>query len=257
MASMNALVTGASSGIGKEFALLLAERGYHVVLVARREREMTELADCCRYGATVLAQDLGVPGAARALHEQVCQRGLEIEVLINNAGFGRAEEHVASDLETLESMNHLNVTCLASLCRLFGEEMKLRGHGSILNVGSTAAYLAIPHMANYAASKAFVASFTRAFRYEMAPYGVQVSLLSPGATQTEFGLRARDGSDFLKGQPGIMSARDVAQAGLEALFADVGEMIPGGLNKAMRLALHLAPTSLVTRLASMWARKEW
>lgn len=254
---MNALVTGASSGIGKELALLLAERGYHVVLVARREKELEDLATQCRYGATVLAQDLGVPGAAQQLFESIRQKELEIEVLVNNAGFGRAEEHIETDLLVLESMNHLNVTTLASLCRLFGAEMKKRGHGSILNVGSTAAYLAIPHMANYSASKAFVASFTRAFRYEMAPHGIQVSLLSPGATLTEFGLRARDDRDFLKNAPGLMSAREVAKAGLEALFADVGEVIPGGMNKALRIAVRFLPTSLVTRLASLWARREW
>ena len=118
---MNALVTGASSGIGKEIALLLAERGYHMVLVARREQELNELAERCGYGATVITQDLGVPGAARALFDTVRQTGLEIEVLVNNAGFGRAEEHVASDLDTLEGMNYLNIITLASLCRLFGE----------------------------------------------------------------------------------------------------------------------------------------
>ena len=254
---MNALVTGASSGIGKEIALLLAERGYHLVLVARREKELEELADQCRYGATVIAQDLGVPGAAQQLTNTLRQREIEVEVLVNNAGFGRAEEHIDTTVEVLESMNYLNITTLASLCQLLGAEMKRRGHGSILNVGSTAAYMAIPHMANYAASKAFVASFTRAFRYEMAPHGVQVSLLSPGATSTEFGLRARDDRDFLKNSPGLMSAHDVAQAGVEALFADVGEVIPGGLNKALRIAVKFVPTSMVTRIASMWARREW
>ena len=252
---MTALVTGASSGIGKEIALLLAERGYHLVLVARREKELLDLVAQCDYGATVIAQDLGTPGAAGRLFDTVRQKELEIEVLVNNAGFGRAQEHVGIDVATLESMNHLNITTLSSLCRLFGEEMKKRGHGSILNVGSTAAYLAIPQMANYAASKAFVASFTRAFRYEMAPYGVQVSLLNPGATMTEFGVRAGDGFDFLKNKPGLMTAQDVARAGIEALFADVGEVVPGSLNKAMRIALRFAPTSIVTRLASVWATR--
>jgi short-subunit dehydrogenase len=251
---MNALVTGASSGIGKEIALLLAERGYHIVLVARREKELNELAEQLSYGATVIAQDLGAPGAAKALFDAVRQKELDIEVLVNNAGFGRAEEHLATDIDTLESMNHLNITCLASLCRLFGEPMKSRGHGAILNVGSTAAYLPIPYMANYAASKAFVSSFTRAFRFEMAPHGVQVSLLSPGATVTEFGLRAQNEGDFLKNKPGLMSAKEVAAAGLEALFADVGEAVPGWMNKAMIIVLKFVPAPVVVRLASMWAK---
>lgn len=254
---MNALVTGASSGIGKELALLLAERGYHLVLVARREKELQELATYCRYGATVIAQDLGEPEAALKLHQAVRQKELEIDVLINNAGFGRVQEHNAIPVEQIESMNALNISTLASLCRLFGEDMKQRGQGSILNVGSTAAYLAIPHMANYAASKAFVASFTRAFRFEMAPYGVQVSLLTPGPTLTEFGQRAKDGRDFLANKPGVMSAREVAQAGLNALFADIGEAIPGGLNKTLCIASRFLPTPVLTRFAAMWATHDW
>ncbi len=253
---MNALVTGASSGIGKDIAFLLAERGYHVVLVARREEELQEVAAGCKYGATVLPMDLGVPGAAEQLFEAVKSKEFPIEVLINNAGFGRVEEHVAMDLATLESMNHLNITCLASLCRLFGEPMKHQGHGSILNVGSTASYVAIPGMANYAASKAYVASFTRALRFELAKYGVQVSLLNPGPTLTEFGSRAKDSGDFFSGKPGIMSSREVAQAGVDGLFANVEEILPGGLNAAMPLVLRFLPTTLVTRLADFWVRRK-
>ena len=252
---MNALVTGASSGIGKDIALLLAERGYHVVLVARREEQLRDVAAQCRYGATVLAHDLAVPGAAQSLFDAVRNLELPIEVLINNAGFGRVEEHIAMAPETLEMMNQLNICCLSSLCRLFGDEMKKRGHGSILNVGSTASYLAIPGMANYAASKAYVASFTRAFRFEMAPHGVQVSLLNPGPTQTEFGQRARDAGDFFKGKPGVMSSQDVALAGVEGLFANVEEVLPGALNSTLPLVLRFVPTSLATRLASLWVQR--
>lgn len=252
---MNALVTGASSGIGKDIALLLAERGYHVVLVARREEQLQEVAASCKYGATILARDLSVPGAAKDLFDSVRNLELPIEVLINNAGFGRVEEHTAMHLETLEMMNQLNISCLASLCRLFGEEMKKRGHGSILNVGSTASYLSIPGMANYAASKAYVASFTRAFRFEMAQHGVQVSLLNPGPTLTEFGERARDAGDFFKGKPGVMSSRDVASAGVEGLFANVEEILPGALNAALPYILRFVPTTLATRLANIWVNR--
>lgn len=254
---MNALVTGASSGIGREIALILAERGYHLVLVARRKAELDDLASQCRYGATVIVADLGLPNAAQSLFEEVRRREISVEVLINNAGFGKVEEHSKIPLEQLESMNLLNMVTLCSLCRLFGEDMRRRGHGSILNVGSTAAYLAIPHMANYAASKAYVASFTRAFRFEMAPYGVQVSLLSPGPTLTEFGKRARDDGKFLQGKPGLMTAKDVAQAGVDAMFSDIGEVVPGWLNKTLRLTIPFIPTSVVARLSSMWATRDW
>lgn len=253
---MNALVTGASSGIGKDIAFLLAQRGYHVVLVARRESELQKVAADCQYGASVIAMDLASPGAALRLFTAVQALERPIEVLINNAGFGKVHEHVSMDLDTLESMNHLNITCLSSLCRLFGEEMKQRGHGAILNVGSTAAYVALPGMANYAASKAYVASLTRALRHELAKHGVRVSLLNPGPTQTEFGSVARPDGDFFAGKPGVMPSLEVARAGLDGLFANVEEILPGGLNAAMPLVLRFLPTSIVTRLADYWVNRK-
>lgn len=251
---MNALVTGASSGIGKEMAILLAARGYHVVLVARRLAELEQLALACPYGATPLAIDLSRPDAARQLIESTEERGLAIEVLINNAGFGRLGDHVTTRSEIIAEMNQLNMTTLAELCRFYGESMRERGHGSILNVGSTASYIPIPGMANYAATKAYVASFTVALRSELIASGVQVTLLNPGPTLTEFGARAADGVDFLRRKPGVMSASIVAQAGIEGLFAGDAEVIPGKINQLLPLACRILPRSLVTTLARLWAR---
>ena len=251
---MNALVTGASSGIGEEMVYLLAQRGYHVVLVARREQKMQEIAKDLPYGATVLAQDLSLPGAAGKLYETCEEMGLTIDVLINNAGFGRVEPHIKVAPELVEQMNHLNVTCLASLCRLFGEDMKRRGQGCILNVGSTASYLPIPYMANYAATKAFVNSFTRALRAELRPFGLQVCLLNPGPTETEFGERAQENGNFTKGKPGVMSAKEVAEIGITGLFADHAEIVPGPFNQAMPFLLRLIPKSFVIRTTANWLR---
>ena len=252
---MNALVTGASSGIGRDIAQLLSARGYHLILVARRQEELDSLAVGLAYGATVITADLGVPGAALALFEECRRRELPVEVLVNNAGFGRVDEHVEIDVETLESMNHLNVTCLSSLCRLFGQDMKERGHGSILNVGSTACYVPIPLMSNYAATKSFVASFTRGFRAEMAGHGVQVSLLNPGPTETEFGQRASDDGQFLERKPGIMTSLEVAKAGVEGLFADRAEILPVGMNQALPFVVRLFPYSWLTKLAHTWVKR--
>lgn len=251
---MNALVTGASSGIGKEIALLLAQRGYHLVLVARREPELLALAQECPYGATIITQDLAKPQAAQMLFEAVRHKELSIDVLVNNAGFGRVEEHMGADLNRLERMNQLNIITLSSLCRLFGTQMKENRKGCILNVGSTAAYVPIPTMANYAASKAFVASFSKALHIEMARYGVQVCLLSPGPTLTEFGANAKDDGDFFKKKPGVMTASEVARLGVEGLFAGKIEVLPGAINKLTPIAARLLPERLVLYLATLWSK---
>jgi len=233
-------------------AYLLAERGYHLILVARRTDLLQELAAELPHGATVIGLDLGRPGAASELYQQCREKELTIDVLINNAGFGRLEPHTEINPDTLESMNHLNVTCPASLCRLFGEEMKGRGEGCILNVGSIGSYLPVPFMANYAAGKAFISSFTRALRAELRPYGVQVSLLNPGPTDTEFGERAQSKGNFLKRSPGLMTAREVAEIGIQGLFADHAEILPGALNQALPLLTRLIPKSFLIRVAAGW-----
>lgn len=248
---MNALVTGASSGIGKEMVHLLAQRGYHIVMVSRRAEVLEELRASLPYGGTVIALDLATPGAALELHRTCRERELTIDVLINNAGFGKVNPHVEIDLDEIEEMNHLNVTCLSSLCRLFGEEMKARREGCILNVGSTASYLPMPYFANYAASKAFVNSFTRALRAELQPHGVQVSLLNPGPTKTGFGARAMESGDFFAGKPGVMEAQQVAEAGITGLFADHAEIVPGAVNQTLPLITRLLPKSLLVRLTAM------
>ena len=251
---MNALVTGASSGIGKEMVYLLAQRGYHIVMVARRGEEMKKISEGLPHGATIVEQDLSEPNAALKLFETCRQKELTIDVLINNAGFGRVEPHCKIDLDQLERMNHLNITCLASTCRLFGEEMKKRGEGCILNVGSTASYLPIPYMANYAATKAFVNSFTRAIRAELKPFGVQVCLLNPGPTKTEFGQRAQDEGDFIDGKPGVMTAPEVAAIGITGMFANHAEIVPGAINQALPFLVKILPKSFVIRTAASWLR---
>ncbi len=253
---MNALVTGASSGIGKEMVQLLSQRGYHIVMVARREDRMKQVATDLPYGATIIAQDLSEAGAAQRLFDDCQARQLEIDVLVNNAGFGKLEAHTSIDPDQIERMNNLNITCLASLCRLFGERMKARNAGCILNVGSTASYLPLPYLANYAASKAFVNSFTRALRTELKPHGVQVSLLNPGPTATEFGSRAQKNGDFISKSPGTMSSEEVAQSGVLGLFADHAEIVPGPLNQAIPLIVRLLPKSLVIRVAGNWLQSE-
>ncbi|MFF7636484.1 SDR family NAD(P)-dependent oxidoreductase [Kitasatospora sp. NPDC008050] len=185
-----ALITGASSGIGAAFADALAARGAHLILVARREDRLTALADTlrARHGndAHVLVADLGLPGAGAALLAETRRLGLDVDVLVNNAGFGSHGDVADTDPDRLTGQIQLNITALTDLTRAYLPDMVGRGRGAIVNVASAAAYQPVPHMAVYSATKAYVLSFTEALWAETRNTGVRVLALSPGATETEF-----------------------------------------------------------------------
>ena len=247
-----ALVTGASSGIGREFAEICAREHRDLVLVARREGALTELAErlAGTHGVTVtvLAHDLAVPGAPEALVHEVQERGLEVDLLINNAGFGLkgavADLGAAEQVEMLE----LNVVALTLLTRLFLDGMRARGTGAILNVASTAGFQPGPLMAVYYASKAYVLSFTEALANELAGSGVTATALCPGPTMTGFATRAGTGGTRLFKGP-TMGAREVAEAGYAALRAGRPLVIPGMRNKVLAFGVRFAPRTTVTRIA--------
>ncbi|NUW46026.1 SDR family NAD(P)-dependent oxidoreductase [Nonomuraea rhodomycinica] len=184
------LITGASAGIGAEFARQLAARGSDVVLVARRldrlEHLADELATTYRITATPIAMDLATPGVAAALDTALTRRGLTVTGLINNAGFATNAPFHQEDPQRLEAEIAVNVTTLVALSRVFIERLRAHGGGVLVNVASMAAYQATPTMAVYGATKAFVLSFTEALWYESRGTGLRVMALSPGATETEF-----------------------------------------------------------------------
>ncbi len=184
------LNTGASSGLGTEFARRLAQRGSDLVLVARRRDRLEALAAelTAAYGvkAAVIALDLSGPAAGERLAAEVDRRGLAVTSLINNAGFGTWGPLHASDPERLRQEITLNCTSLVDISRAFIDRLRDAGTGVLVNVASTAAYQAIPNMAVYGATKAFVLSFTEALWLESAGTGLRVLCLSPGATRTEF-----------------------------------------------------------------------
>ena len=185
-----ALVTGASSGLGTEFAVQLARRGADVVLVARREERLRELADRIHadHGvtATPVALDLAEPAAPTALRRILDERGISIQTLVNNAGFGMKGPFAEADPDRLAAMLQLNVTAVVGLTREFLPDLETDGRGALINVASTAAYQPCPNMALYGATKAFVLSFTEAIAYETRHSGLRVLCISPGATRTEF-----------------------------------------------------------------------
>ncbi|MFC5885619.1 SDR family oxidoreductase [Kitasatospora sp. CM 4170] len=185
-----ALITGASAGLGVEFARQWAERGADVVLVARRLDRLEELAEQLgnRYGvrATAVAADLALPGAGTGLRAELDARGIAVHTLINNAGFGSYGPFAEQDPAQINQMIQLNITAVAELTRAFLPDMAADGRGALVTVASAAAYQPTPAMAVYGASKAFVLSFTEAVAYETRASALRVLAVSPGATRTEF-----------------------------------------------------------------------
>lgn len=185
-----ALITGASSGLGSEFATQLARRGADVVLVARRDDRLRDLARRIEHEhgvtATPIALDLARPDAASTLRAELEGRGIRVQTLVNNAGFGMKGAFAEADASRIAELVQVNVAALVSIAREFLPDMVRDGRGALVNIASTAAYQPCPNMAVYGASKAFVLSFTEALAYETRSSGLRVLALSPGATRTEF-----------------------------------------------------------------------
>jgi len=241
-----ALITGASAGLGVEFARQLSARGVRVVLAARRKDRLEALA--AELGnARAVAIDLGAPGAAAQLIENVAQAGEAVHLLVNNAGLGLSGRFAELDAARQREMIDLNIGSLTDLCRLVVPMMIARRSGGILNVASTAAFQPGPGMAVYFATKAYVLSFTEALHEEVKPHGVHVSALCPGPTATEFGEVAGFGErSALKRMS--MEAGPVVRAGLEGLDANRAVVIPGLVNKSGAALVKLTPRALVRKL---------
>lgn len=238
-----ALITGASSGIGKELARLHASRGGDLVLVARSEDKLAALAAELRSAhgvrVDVVAKDLVQAGAAREVHDEVKAAGIAVDYLINNAGFGGQgafhERRWADDL----AMIQLNVVALSELTRLFLPDFVARGSGRVLNVSSTACLMGGPLQAVYYATKAYVTSFSNAIAEELRGTGVTVTALLPGATETEFARSAEmDKTPLFSAK--LASAAAVAGAGYEGMLAGELDVI-AGLSFGQRLMLSAVP----------------
>ena len=245
-----ALVTGASSGIGRSLTLLFARGGYDVVLVARRLASLQALAEeIHRLGraAHVHAADLSEPGSAADLHGRLEALHTRVDVLVNNAGVGLQGRFDRLPLERQVAMIQLNVTSLTALTRLMMPGMIERNAGGVLNVASTAAFQPGPLMAVYYATKAYVLSFTEAIAEEVNETDLKISCLCPGPTSTEF-VEAADmqGSRLFKA--GAMSADAVAQAGYDGWTAGKRLVIPGVSNRLGTVLVKLTPRRIVPRI---------
>lgn len=254
-----ALITGASVGIGREFAKVFAAEGYDLVLVSRTEAALNRVAQECKeqWGTRshVLAMDLAEPGAASNLFDAVASQGILIDVLVNNAGFGTYGLVADNDAESYVNEMQLNVVTLGHLTRLFLPGMIDRRDGKILNVASVGAFVSGPLLSVYYASKAFVLNFSEALHEEVREHGVTVTALCPGATHTEFHARAKmSGSRFMK-LFHFMQADVVARAGYRGLMSGKAIVVPGMLNRLTVFALRFIPRLVIRKSLFVLQRK--
>ncbi len=251
MSTETALITGASSGIGYELARLFAADKSNLVLVARRQEKLDQLAaELGRdHGVSVrvLAKDLADPHSPQAIFDALAAESVTVDVLVNNAGFGAAGSVADLPLEKQRDMIQVNVAALTHLTRLFLPGMIQRRSGGIFNVGSTAGFQPGPYMAVYYATKAYVLSFTEALAEELTGSGVRATCLAPGPTATEFAAAAAVENKLLF-RLGTVDAGSVAQAGYRGFRQGSVLVIPGSRNKLGAFAVRFAPRALVRKL---------
>ncbi len=252
------LITGASWGFGYELAKKFAQDGYNLVLVARSEDRLNEIAKDFepKYGikVSVLAKDLFSPSAPDEIHQQMLDDNTQIDVLVNNAGFGTYGQF--SEIETEKDLNlvQLNVVVVTHMTKLFLKDMIARKQGRILNVASMAAYLPGPYMATYFASKSYVKSFTESVNEEVKGSGVSLMALCPGVAATKFQETAENEKALIGGTIDalVMSAEDV----IDGAYADFQKgkslSIPGASNKLMSYFVPFLPTSLMLKAIKMF-----
>ncbi len=253
-----ALVTGASSGLGADFARLLAAAGCHLILVARRQERLEALKQEINGQSAVRVKivplDLSLPESPQRLYDQLQAEGLQVDVLVNNAGFGVYGEFLHTDWERTRQMLQLNMLTLAHLTWLFAQDMVSRNFGYILQIASNGAYQPTPFYAAYSASKSFVLSLGEALHYELRGTGVKCTTLSPGIIVTEFHQVAGQKEGSLYYRLTKMDSMSVARKGIEALLAGRPSLVPGWKVSLMAWSNRLVPRRLSTAIAAWLMR---
>ncbi len=250
------LITGATGGLGREFAHQYAADGYSIVLVARNLSALDKLAEELRaeHGieTAVFPCDFTNPSAPAKLHQTLSEQGIYPDILVNNAGLGYDTPFMESDMPTQEALMDVNMAALTKMMRLFGQDMARRGKGGILNVASIASYPEGPYMATYYASKSYVRSLTEAVHTELLGSGVHVTALCPGPVRTDFWKRASAGGTILAHL--AVKPEGIASAGRRALRWNLSSYVPGLPWKFVAFATRLLPRSWI-RLAAAQLQK--
>ena len=250
-----ALITGASSGLGKEFARIHASKGDNLILIARSKDKLEslklEFEKLYKVSVYVIVMDLSVQNAPKSVFDELKAKQIQVDYLVNNAGFGDFGLFAESNWEKQLEMINLNVTCLTYLTRLFLPAMIERKFGKILNIASTAAFQPGPTMSVYFATKAFVLSFSEAIANELQGTGVTVTALCPGATETGFKAAASlEESNLFKGSQ-IATSHEVAEFGYAKMMEGKTVAIHGLVNNLMAQSVRFAPRKVVTSIARM------
>ena len=238
-----ALVTGASRGLGYELAIQLAERGFDLVLSGRDEKALSELAEKLSVKAYIYTADLSVEGEAKRMYERIKADGIELSVLVNNAGIGASGEAWSVPEKADCDMLKINVESAVTLTKLFLSDACGRGYGALLNVCSVGAFQPGPYTASYYASKAYLHSYTLAVRYEVKKYGVNVSSLCPGPLDTQFFEHAKANKP-----KGAMSAEKAAEYAVKKFSKGKKTIVPGFYNRLARLVPAGIKTKYIAKI---------
>jgi short-subunit dehydrogenase len=248
-----ALITGASSGIGLELAKIHASKGGNLVVVARNKAKLEELKSDLekQYGIQVyvIVKDLAVPNAAIDVFEETEKEGIQIDYLINNAGFGLYGKFEQTDWLEESNMIQVNITALTQFTKLYLPGMIQRKQGKILNVASTAAFVPGPTMTVYCATKPYVLSFSEALNNEVSHYGISVTALCPGATKSGFSVAAKADKSALFQNSKLATSEEVAQFGYDAMMKGKQVVIHGILNKFLAFIVRFTPRVLVVKIS--------
>ena len=246
-----ALLTGASSGIGKDLAKVFSDKGYNLVLVARNVKALEQIRDDIRKDneIIIIGQDLTEKNAPQKIKQGLDEKGIHVDVLVNNAGFGDCGAFLDSDWNRQKNMVDLNVLALMEMTYLFGNDMKTRGHGRILNLSSCAALSAGPYMSIYYASKAFVLSFSQSVAEELKDSGVKVSAICPGPTTTGFEKAAN-----MKGKARLFdfmpqTSMQVAKSAYQVCMSGKAVRYQGPVTKLFSIVTRLLPRSVTRKMA--------
>ncbi|WP_167343666.1 SDR family NAD(P)-dependent oxidoreductase [Pedobacter borealis] len=249
-----ALITGASKGIGRSMAIALARRKINLLLIARSANELislqTEIKNQYNVEVDILSIDLNQAQAPKLVYNWITERNYAINILINNAGYGLWGKFEELDLSAQLEMCQLNMITVTSLCHLLLPILSTEKKAYILNVCSTAAYQAVPTLAIYSATKAFVLSFTRALRFELKDGPVSVSCLSPGPVDTGFAHRAGLDAFNKMAEKFNMKPDEVAEIALKGMFAEKSEIIPGFTNIISVYANRILPKGFIEKMAA-------